>query len=101
MSCSNLQLSPAHQALLLGVVRAVLPQARLAVFGSRATGRSRPFSDLDLLLLEPPRLSWEQRLALQEGLEASELPFRTDIVEATALPEGMRERVLAESILLD
>jgi predicted nucleotidyltransferase len=90
-------LTDAHRALLLATVRAVLPTARLAMFGSRATGRARPHSDLDLLLLEPPALSWQERVALQDGLEASELPFRTDVVEWSSLSPEMRDRVLNEA----
>lgn len=69
----------------------------VAVFGSRATGRARPFSDLDLLLIDPPRLSWRQRAGLCDAFEASELPFRVDLVEAAGLAEGMAPRVMAEA----
>lgn len=93
----SLVLTEAHRALVLATVHAVLPGARLAVFGSRANGRARPFSDLDLLLLEPSSLSWRQRADLQDGLEASALPFRTDIVEWSALPDDLRQRVMAEA----
>jgi uncharacterized protein len=79
------------------VLQAVLPGARVAVFGSRATGRARPFSDLDLLLLEPPRLNWAQRADLRDAFEASSLPFKVDLVEAAGLAPGMATRVLAES----
>lgn len=58
----------------------LLPHAEVRVFGSRAMGRARPFSDLDLLVRTGKRLSWEQRIALQDAFEQSELPFRVDIV---------------------
>ena len=44
--------------LVRQVLDTVLPGARVAVFGSRATGLARPNSDLDLLLIDPPRLGW-------------------------------------------
>lgn len=84
----------------LGTVRrildACLPGAQVQVFGSRATGRSRPFSDLDLLVLEPSRLSLAQRADLRDAFEASRLPFRVDVVEAAGLAPGMAQRVAAE-----
>ena len=70
------------------------------VFGSRATGRARPFSDLDLLFVQPARLTWLQRADLRDLFEASELPFRVDLVEAEALASGMTERVISESVSL-
>lgn len=72
----------------------------MAVFGSRATGRARPFSDVDLLLLEPAQLGWQQRVELLDALESSDLPFRADVVEAANLPEALRVRIQRESVLL-
>lgn len=90
-------LSPAQQVLVRQLIEGVLPGARVSVFGSRATGHARPFSDLDLLFIEPPRLTWAQRADLRDAFEASALPFVVDVVELDGLAEGMRPRVLAEA----
>lgn len=90
-------LSPNQRLLLRQVLNSVLPQARVLVFGSRVTGRARPYSDLDLLVLDPPRLSWQQRADLEDALEASELPFRTDVVEADSLSTDLRSRIESEA----
>lgn len=90
-------LSEDQARIVRGIVRAVLPDARVLVFGSRATGRARPFSDLDLLFERPDRLEPGQRAALQDLFEASTLPFRVDLVDAAGLAAGMRERVRAEA----
>ena len=82
------------------VLRLVLPGAQVAVFGSRATGRARPFSDLDLLVSRPARLTWAQRADLRDAFEASLLPFGVDVVELDSLAAGMRQRVLAEALPL-
>ena len=94
---TGLALSPAQQVLVRQLIDGVLPGARVAVFGSRATGRARPFSDLDLLFIEPARLTWAQRADLRDAFEASALPFGVDVVELAGLAEGMRQRVLAEA----
>ncbi len=95
-------LSPAQLLAVRGIIDSVLADAdaEVKVFGSRATGRARPFSDLDLLFVRPARLSWQQRADLRDRFEASELPFRVDLVEACALPPGMAERVASESVEL-
>ena len=92
-----LALSPAQRSLLRQLIDGVLPGAQVAVFGSRATGHARPFSDLDLLFIAPPRLTWAQRGDLRDAFEASTLPFGVDVVELDGLAEGMRQRVLAEA----
>lgn len=95
-----LQLTGPQRARVRQAVHAAVPNAKVYVFGSRATGTARPFSDLDLLFVDPPRLQWHQRAALVDLLEASDLPFCVDIVEADALPQGMRARVKKEHVAL-
>lgn len=96
----TLHLTDVQRATLRRVLDATIPGARVAVFGSRATGRTRPFSDVDLLILKPSPLPWAHRLALLDALEASDLPFRVDVVEATTVPDAIRERILAEAVPL-
>lgn len=93
-------LDEAQMRLVRRLIDGVLPGARVAVFGSRATGRARPFSDLDLLLIEPGVLSWSQRADLRDAFESSALPFKVDLVEADTLAAGMVQRVHAEALPL-
>lgn len=97
MTATAMVLSAEQLRLVRQLVHRVLPGATVSVFGSRATGRARPFSDLDLLVCDPPRLSWAQRAELRDAFEASTLPFNVDVVELAGLPEGMRQRVQAEA----
>jgi uncharacterized protein len=96
----QLALTPDQARTLSGIVERVIPGCQARVFGSRATGRARPFSDLDLLIVQPARLTWAQRADLRDLFEASEFPFRVDVVEAEALPESMASRVASESVAL-
>ncbi len=66
------------------------------VFGSRATGWARPYSDLDILISSPTPLDWRARADLQDAFEASNLPFRVDVVEEARLAPSLAPRVLAE-----
>jgi len=88
------------RTFLLHLVSATLPGARVAVFGSCATGRARPFFDLDLLILAPASLSGQQRSALLAAGEASELPFRVDLVELAAVPASLHVPIEAEAVTL-
>lgn len=83
-----------------GIVSRLLPGAQVWIFGSRATGHARPFSDLDLLVTKPRQLSWSQRAALRDAFEASDLPFCVDLVEADGLTPAIAARVQAEQVPL-
>ena len=100
MAEAEVALARAHREMVREIVRRHVPDAKVWIFGSRANGRSRPYSDLDLLISKPLRLSWEQRASLLDAFEASELPFRVDLVEADEVPQGMRERTAQECVPL-
>ena len=82
------------------IIEHVTPGANVWIFGSRATGKARPFSDLDLLFTEPSKLTWAQRAALRDGFEASRLPFRVDVVESAGLSGVVAARIKAERVSL-
>ena len=74
----------------LAEVRAILsrhlpPDVRVFVFGSRAGGRVKPWSDLDLLLEGGSRLEWGLLGDLAEDFDESRLPWKVDIVDRAAI----------------
>lgn len=93
-------LSEAQAHEVRAIVQGVLPGADVWVFGSRATGHARPFSDLDLLVTKPASLTWLQRADLRDAFEASDLPFKVDVVEAEGLSGAIASRVNAERLPL-
>jgi uncharacterized protein len=92
----SLLLDDSHRALVRRILDAELPDAEVFVFGSRATGQARPFSDLDLLVQRPVHLSLDQQARLRDAFETSVLPFRVDIVERSGLAPAFAERVERE-----
>jgi predicted nucleotidyltransferase len=96
----DVTLSPEQLHDVRQIIGQVIPGAQVWVFGSRVTGRARPFSDLDLLFTQPPQLSWKQRAALTDAFEASRLPFCVDVVESAGLAPGVAERIQSERVAL-
>ncbi len=97
-----LDLPEDHAAIVRGVLRAHLQQgARVYVFGSRAHGEARQYSDLDLAL------EWDQPLGLDvmaeiaEALSESDLPYKVDFVDLLTVDPAFRARVAADCIEFD
>lgn len=71
---------------------------RLFVFGSRARGDSRPFSDLDLLIESPTELDLNLIAKITSEFEESNLPIKVDLVQLQNLAESYRAQVMLERI---
>ena len=97
-----LDLREDHADIVRGVLRAHLPQgARAYVFGSRAHGEARRYSDLDLAL------EWDRPLGLDvigeiaEALSESDLPYKVDIVDLLTVDPAFRARIAADCMAFD
>jgi hypothetical protein len=71
-------LLPAHRRLVLDILWAHLPQhTKTWVFGSRATGRARRYSDLDLAIDAGRRPTLDEIAELAEAFSDSDLPYKS------------------------
>ena len=90
-----------HRRLVLNIIRANLPQGTKAwVFGSRATGRARRYSDLDLALDAGRRMTLDEIARLTEAFSDSDLPYKVDLVDWRDIDDRWRHIVLSERVAL-
>jgi uncharacterized protein len=90
-----------HRRLVLDILYAHLPQgAKARVFGSRATGRARRYSDLDLAIDAGRRLTLDEIARLNEAFSDSDLPHRVDVVDWHNIDDRWRQTIAAESLPL-
>lgn len=50
-------------------------------FGSRVSGKAKPYSDLDLVVKEKNRIPINTLARLKEDFEESDIPFRVEILD--------------------
>jgi predicted nucleotidyltransferase len=90
-----------HRRLVLDIPRAHLPRSTKAwVFGSRATGRARRYSDLDLAIDAGRPLTLDEIAILTEAFSESDLPYRVDVIDWREIDDRWRERIAAERVAL-
>jgi type I restriction enzyme S subunit len=82
-----IDIRPQDWTILRTLLRRHLPQHEVWAFGSRVTGRAKPYSDLDLVVIADTPLSLDERAALAEALTESDLPWTVDLLDwATTSP---------------
>jgi predicted nucleotidyltransferase len=82
----------ALDAAELNQVRAILtahlgPQASIGVFGSRAGGTTKPWSDLDLVIDAGAPLPLGTMAALREAFDEAPLRWKVDLVDRHMVSE--------------
>lgn len=88
-----IDLSRAQHQVVRRILDHRLPSARVHMFGSRATGRAKPWSDLDLAIQAEQPISDLALAQARADFEESNLPFRVDLTLWNDLPPDMQETV--------
>jgi predicted nucleotidyltransferase len=101
MGQTPIDLSADHKQIVLETLGAHLPRGTKAwVFGSRATGRARRYSDLDLAIDAGRRLSLDELAVLAEAFSDSDLPYKVDLVDWQSADDRWREAIAAKGVSL-
>jgi len=98
----KIDISPEQLAIVQGVLKAHLPKGTLAwAFGSRVTWTAKPFSDLDIALEGTAPLAPDVLIDLEEAFEASDLPWKVDVIDLNAVSPEFRTIVERQRVPAD
>ena len=98
---SHIDITEAQRRIVLDALRAHVPTGAVVwVFGSRAAGRARRYSDLDLAIDAGRRLTLDETAILAEAFSDSDLPYRVDVVDWQSIDDRFREVIAADAIVL-
>mgnify|MGYP004716937187 CR=1 FL=1 len=78
---NQIDITPEERAIVLRILNEIVPDREVRAFGSRVTGKAKPFSDLDLAIMGDEPLSLETRVRLEEAFSESELPWKVDVLD--------------------
>ena len=88
-----------QQETILSLLERYLPGTTAWAYGSRVRRKSRPASDLDLVVFTTPEQ--DRRVGdLREAFEEGDLPFPVDLFVWDEVPKNFRERIEAEHVVL-
>ncbi len=66
---------------------------RMVVFGSRATGQAKKYSDLDIALIGQSPVPNQVMAYLGEALDNSNLPYTVDIIDFTKASPRLQSQI--------
>lgn len=99
---AKIDISPEQLAIVQGILKAHLPKGTLAwAFGSRVTWTAKPFSDLDIALEGAAPLAPDVLIDLEEAFEASDLPWKVDVIDLNAVSPEFRAIVERQRVPAD
>jgi predicted nucleotidyltransferase len=84
---------------IIGILTVLFPEAKIYLFGSRATGKARPFSDIDIALDAGKKLELSRIGEARDMFNQSNIPFGFDFVDLQCVHPDFRATVLKEGIL--
>jgi predicted nucleotidyltransferase len=95
-----IQLAESEHHFIKQTLIKMLPNAKFYVFGSRAKGTARQYSDLDILVITEEAIPLSTLSALGEAFSESNLPFKVDIVDWHRITPEFRENINREQVEL-
>ncbi len=79
-----------HLAVVRRILAEHVPDCEVRVFGSRIEGKSREFSDLDLVLVGGEKRNWRRIERLKDSFASSDLPMIVEVIDWHAISDELR-----------
>ena len=92
-------LSSKQFKIVKDILQSNLPvAANVWVFGSRAKGNVKPYSDLDLAIDMHQPITIDIHAKLADAFDESDLPFKVDIVDWQSINESFKKNIADDRI---
>ena len=95
MTAKTLAISAEESRIVSAILREFVPERVVWAFGSRVKGGHKPYSDLDLVVIDEEPLLLATLANLTEAFFESDLPFKVDVVDWATTSESFRRVIEA------
>ncbi len=76
-----INISSEHEDIIRSILDEYIPDRKVMAFGSRTSPESKPYSDLDLVIMGDEPLGLDDLALIKNAFAESDLPFRVDIIQ--------------------
>lgn len=91
---SRVDITPEHLQTVTGILRRHLPDREVWAYGSRVSGHSWEYSDLDLVALGDRPLPAIALADLRDDLSETRLPYIVDLKDWRRIPRHWQDEIL-------
>ncbi len=85
---------------IVRLCKAIIPEARIYLYGSRARGKFSETSDIDLALEASKPISYYDIAELKDILEASNIGYAFDIVDINSIIDSKFKAAITKEMIL-
>jgi type I restriction enzyme S subunit len=86
----DIAITPEQWQIVSNILQKHVPDKEVWAFGSRATHTEKPYSDLDLAIISDLGLTLSMLTAIEHDFSESDLPFKVDVVDWSAISGAFR-----------
>lgn len=95
-----MNLTPVQLGIICDIFAHHLPGRAVQLFGSRAVGRAKSHSDIDLVIMGEESLSVTTMRKLRDAFDDSDLPYHVDLVEWATTSDEFRKVIMLTAMPL-
>lgn len=88
-----------YKKKLIKAIEYHYPQAKIYLFGSWATGKNKPYSDIDIAIDIGEKIHFRDIARLAQTIDNLELHNMVDIVDMNSIPEELKKNILQDRII--
>lgn len=100
MSLPSIDINQTNWEIVHQILKKYVPHFDVWAFGSRATGKAKKYSDLDLAIITNEPLPLDERSLLVDAFSESDLPWKVDIVDWATTSEKFRSIIEKEKVVV-
>lgn len=78
-----------------------LNKTKVFIFGSRATNKNRPFSDIDVGVIPANTINSTSYFSIIDELDNSDIPYRVELVDFSTVDDKFKQVALQKVIYLN
>lgn len=95
-----IDLKPAHLKKVKKILSGSVPEYEVMVYGSRAEGKAKTYSYLDLAIMTDKPLGTPRLEKIAAAFAGAGLPFRVETIDWAATGAGFRKEIKKTAVVL-